>query len=1305
MRLFITRCLTILCFVLSSVVLFGQQKADYQINLHSGKFVPEQNIKSIDKNPAVLAESRFNNKYYVAIQFTTLPSDNDKKALQQAGIQLMDYLPSNAYLAAVEKNFHVAVLSAVPARAVFQLKGAHKTVPSFMQGKFPDYAVKAAGTVDLTITTYEQFSIEQVNPSLRAAGAEILGEAPLFKNFTVRIARHKFTNLLNLPFISWVEAIDPPNKAENLLGRTLHRVNVLNDGVRNLKGSGVNIGIWDENAVAPHFDFSPLASRLFIQEPGTPSSHSTHCGGTIAGGGLINPKARGMAPKSKLYSWNFNGNIQTEQAAGIPAFGLSVSSHSYGSTQTCGVTGAGVAYSSTSRNTDLNLNNFPNHLHVHSAGNSQTACAGGWSTITGSGKTSKNNILVANISTAEAISGTSSFGPVADGRVKPEISSFGTNVLSTYPNNQYGTISGTSMATPGVAGSVALLVERYRQLNGNTEPSSALIKNTILNTAKDLGNTGPDYKFGFGRLNALAAVRILEQNRYAVSTIATGAGNDVTINVPAGTAKLRVMLTWNDPAALANANPALVNNLDLKVINGATTSLPWILDPLNPGNAATRGTDNVSNIEQVEIDNPAAGSYTLRVEGTAVPSGPQQYALTWSVDAPYVEVIYPNGGESFAPGVAETITWDNAGISGTQTVEYSLDNGANWNVISSTVAAAVTRLAWTPPAGANTSTALVRVSSGAITDISDATFKILGIPATLSAASATCGAGELSFTWTPVTDATHYDLLRFDETAGDYIVVAADIAATSYTLTGLTPSAVYWFSLVAKNNTTGAVSERSTGVSFTVPAAGLGAIGSITGNAVICGAASNVNYTVPAVTGATTYTWTVPAGAGIVSGQGTTTISVNYPGTAVSGNITVFAASGTCQSSTASLPVSASSASIAAPVSGGSQSVTHCTPNPMPTLTAAATVPAGYSVIWYDAAANGNVVANPVWNSYGTVTYYAASVDNATNCQSNARTAVVLSITQAPLPVITANGPVTFCQGSSVVLTATTGNSYNWSNGASSQSVTVTTGGTFTVTIDQGNGCISTSNPVTVVVNPLPTVNVTASGPTTFCQGGSVQLTASAASNYAWSNGASTPAITVTTGGSYSVTINNGNGCSNSSAATVVTVNPLPTVTLTAAPYTRLYPGLTTTLTANATNAASYAWFKNGSLLPAVTGASLPVNVDELGDYSVTVTAVGGCSNSSAVLSVSDSAVARLFIYPNPTNGQFQVSYHNTPNSRQILSVFDSKGARVYSKSYDLTTTYQRMAVDMRRNRGGVYSILLSDRNGKKIATGSVVIQ
>lgn len=1116
---------------------------DYSIRLNSGSFIPQENIRNISKNTTVFTQSKFLDKYYVAIQFTRLPTDDDKALLKKNGILLMDYLPYNAYLATISDDFNIDVLQSVSARAVFRLAGLHKTPAALMEGKFPEYAIKNNGTVDLTITTYERFETSKLTAYLTAAGAQVIDAAPLFKNITLRISQNNFKQLVELPFILWVEAIDAPNRVENLLGRTLHRVNVLNDGVRNLKGNGVSVGIWDESAVDSHLDFTPVASRLLVQEQGTPSSHSTHCGGTIAGGGLINPKARGMAPKVKLYSWNFNGNIQTEMANAIPALGLSVSSHSYGSTQTCGVNGAGVAYSTTSRNTDLNLNNFPNHLHVHSAGNSQAACTGGWSTITGSGKTAKNNILVANITTNETINTTSSFGPIADGRVKPEISSFGTNVLSTYPNNQYATISGTSMATPGVSGSVALLVERYRQLNGNAEPISALIKNTILNTAQDIGNPGPDYKFGFGRLNALAAVKILEQNRYAINTIATGASNDISINVPAGAVKLKVMITWNDPAALANANPALVNNLDLAVINGATTTLPWVLDPLSPDNLATRAVDNVSNIEQVTIDNPAAGAYTLRVTGASVPSGPQQYSITWSVEAPFIEIIFPNGGESLSPNASETITWDNAGITTPQTVEYSLDNGANWTTISATVPANTTRLNWTVPF-ANTSTALVRVSNGVLTDVSDADFKILTIPGALSATAATCLAGQVALSWTAVTNATHYDLLRLDQTTGEYVVAGGNIAGTDFTVSGLVPNSEHWFALVAKNNTTGAVSDRSLAASFMATATGFGNIASITGNTVICAAATNVVYSVPDVPGAINYTWTVPAGATIAAGQGSSTIAVNYPGTAINGNITVQASSAICQSNIATLAISST----------------------------------------------------------------------------------------------------------------------------------------------------------------IPVANITVGGPLTFCQGGSVQLTASTGTAYTWSNGATTQSINVTTGGSYTVTVNNGSGCSNTSAPTVVTVNALPSLNLTAAPYTRLFPGISTTLSANATNAISYAWYKNGTMLPGATGPTLPITIDDLGAYSVTVAAAGGCSNSSAVVSISDSAVSRLFIYPNPNNGQFQVSYHNAPNSKQSITIFDSKGARVYNRTYDLATTYQRVQVDLRSNRAGVYTILLSDRNGKKIATGSVLI-
>ncbi len=1308
-KLLLSKCLSLVFLLLVSITGWSQQNFDVSFSTGVVKVPADALTTKNIKN--VFTESKFGGKHYVMIQFNKVLSEAEKKSLTQQGIELVNYVPNYTYTAIVKGNFNQQQLQKNKViKAVFTLEANVKAFPTVLSGDAPVHAIKVQGTVDITILTFEIIKRSDLQSAILPFAASIVEQTDVFKTYTLRVPKDKVREIVTLPFIEWAEYIDPPNIPENLLGRTLHRVSELQDGVRGLTGEGLNVGIFDEVA-GSHIDFWPLSRKVNV-DPNAAGSHGTHVSGTVAGGGNLDPNAKGMAPKAKIYSYyGFSGDVQARMAVEIPSKTLIASNHSYhdGLGVQCGVTGASAGYSLRARNTDLNLNNFVYHMHCHSSGNAQSSCANGWGTITGTGKAAKNNIVVGNITSAEVLSGSSSCGPVHDGRVKPEIVGMGTSVFSTYPNNTYGTISGTSMSTPGITGTVTLLAQRYKQLNGNSLPPSTLIKNTICNTAIDLGTVGPDYRFGYGRINALKAVKIVETNRYALDNVTTGQNKTITITVPANTSKLNVMLTWNDPAATALAANALVNNLDLTVINGATTSLPWILNPNIPANPATQAIDNISNIEQVTILNPAPGTYTLNVAGTAVVVGANQpYALTWDVESPAIEVIYPNGNEKFNPATTETITWDNSGVTGTQTIEYSLDGTTNWTTIA-TVAANVTRQTWSVPS-AFTSTARIRVTSGSLSDVSNSGFNILNRVTGFSGNGTSCVAGNVNFSWTATPNANVYEIFYLNDVTGDYVSLANNITGTSFTATGLTPNTSMWFSIVAKNSAVNASSLRSNAINVTVSngGGGMGNTGAIAGQNSICGAITGLTYSVPVVSGATSYTWTLPVGGTIVSGQGSTSIIVDYSAGAANGNVTVTASNGSCTSTPSTLPITIGSGNIAAPTSGGNQTQAVCPGGSVPSLTATASVPSGFNVKWYTTATGNTTTTNPILNSVGTVTYFAAAAQTNTTCEGISRTPVTLTINQVALATATAQSATTFCQGNNVTLTASAGTSYLWSNGATTQSISVTTSGNYSCTVTNLT-CTNTTTPIAVTVNNKPIATATALTATTFCQPNSAQLSANTASAYLWSNGSTTKNISASSTGNYSVVITDANGCSsNPSNAISVVANPQPTVSLSAMPYTKLLPGLTTTLTATVspTGTYTYEWRKDGNIVLNATTNSIPVTIDKMGAYTVKVTNSGGCNQTSSLLSIVDSPSVKLFITPNPNNGKFDVIFHSTSTTESYtVSIFDNKGSFVYRNAFAITSAYQRLTIDLRNKGKGLYLINLYNKAGNKIASGKVVTQ
>jgi len=175
-----------------------------------------------------------------------------------------------------------------------------------------------------------------------------------------------------------------------------------------------------------------------------------------------------------------------------------------------------------------------------------------------------------------------------------------------------------------------------------------------------------------------------------------------------------------------------------------------------------------------------------------------------------------------------------------------------------------------------------------------------------------------------------------------------------------------------------------------------------------------------------------------------------------------------------------------------------------------------------------------------------------------------------------------------------------------------------------------------------------------------------------------------------------------------LTVNPAPKVTITPITLTKLLPGLKTTLSAVSNPAAAtngYKWFRNGILVPGANSNTYLVDIDHLGEYTATVTDVNGCTSAvpSNAVTIADSASGRVFIYPTPNGGQFQVRYYSAlynTNLPRGINVYDARGKRLMTQTYSIGSPYARMDVDLRQHGSGVYWIEVVDVAGNRLAMG-----
>lgn len=775
----------------AGISVFAQQ--DYNLLLKTGKFIPSQ--LTAGATSLHIADDEIGQSHvYRMVQFYEIPQNEAKRVLQEKGVNLIQYVPNNTYLAEVDIHTSLSELTTLGVRSVFRLAASYKISPELQSKELPAWAV-SGNMIKVTVKSYSAHAFEEFKAYITQHNLEVLGSIDEINVLTVAIPIDEISKIAALPSVLYIEAIEAPGEKEDTEGRSLHRSNAIfqDGGVgRQYDGTGVSVALADDGAIGPHIDFE---GRM-VDESGVNSygNHGDMTSGIMVGAGNLDPTIRGMASGAYLHYFDIGGYVHINQAVShFNNDNVVVTSTSYSETN-------GGVYTSTTEAIDQQINQNPQLIHVFSAGNAGFSDHGygagaGWGNITGGRKAGKNVIACGNLNYLDALEGSSSRGPADDGRIKPDICSNGINQLSTDENNTYQTGGGTSAAAPGVAGVTTQLYHAYRENNGGANPETGLIKACMLNTAEDLGNPGPDFQHGWGRINALKAVRVIEDHRYMLDSVNQGGSNSHNITVPANVGQLRVMVYWMDVEGSTVASKALVNDINMQVVNPTATSFnPWVLDPTPTPSVldadAVRGVDNLNNVEQVTIDNPSTGTYAVNVSGFSIPQGPQKYYVVYDFIYNTVELTYPIGGEGFAPGETETIRWDAFGTAGNFSLEYSITDGITWSPISSIVFGSTRSYLWNVPS-VQSGQVKVRVSRGGSTSTSNR-FTIVRVPTNLNVVSV-CP-DTITIGWSSISSISEYEVSML---GSQYMDSIGRTSSSTFKIGGLNVNEDHWFSVRA----------------------------------------------------------------------------------------------------------------------------------------------------------------------------------------------------------------------------------------------------------------------------------------------------------------------------------------------------------------------------------------------------------------------------------------------------------------------------------------------------------------------------
>jgi len=622
------------------------------------KYVVELNARSfLPLKGAVALDAVFNGQAgerTAYLQFSEHPTETQRREIRQSGVELVRYAAGYAWTARGTRAAMEAVLKLPFVRAAAAIDARDKMHAAVFAEKCPAYAFTPDGAVRLSVITLPGTAEGDLNaavarhPTLAGAAISTSPDSVLGPRFQIALPQAAMRQLAELEAVAFVGFAAPPVANRDATIDASSNIEDVRSNPPGLSGGGVKVSVHEIGRPEAHSD---LGERVTIVENDASTlqsnmNHATAVTGVVIGDGSTQPTAKGVAPGAQVlsYSVGLDDPFETFDLRDAAAKGARISNHSYGPD--------GLAvwgdYDPISADWDAAIRD--NSLIVATAANEES---GGLFKHIDFFVGAKNTICMsASNSSAKAfdnfppqtpsdgIASYAEFGPMNDGRVKPDLVSFGGNGPGTPAGvtllsglNGTQTNNGTSFATPVAVGVSALIFQQYHSVFGS-DPTAALTKALLCNAATDLGPPGPDARYGFGIINAEEAIRAINRRQNSPNSpfLEDGVANSVTKeylldvrDVP----QLRLTLCWMDVAGSPAAARALVNNLDmvLEAPNG-TRFNPFTLDPLNPSSPAGVSAANaVDPIEQIFVDAPANGIWRILVSGVSVPVGEQSFAI------------------------------------------------------------------------------------------------------------------------------------------------------------------------------------------------------------------------------------------------------------------------------------------------------------------------------------------------------------------------------------------------------------------------------------------------------------------------------------------------------------------------------------------------------------------------------------------------------------------------------------------------------------------------------------------------------